>query len=88
MCLIYDGFDRLDNICNGNNLFIGDLNYDSFGNIEKFDLIVGMINYMYDVNECLYFIFGMRVYIFIYDDRGNVEDNGFDSFMYNLVNEM
>ncbi|AIF99993.1 RHS repeat domain-containing protein [Alteromonas australica] len=86
--LTYDGLDRLDNIRNGNNSLIGDLNYDSLGNIEKFDSIAGTINYTYDANERLYSTSGMRAYTFTYDDRGNVEDNGFDSFTYNLANEM
>ncbi|WP_080760027.1 RHS repeat domain-containing protein [Alteromonas macleodii] len=84
----YDGLDRLDNIRNGSNSLIGDLNYDTMGNITKLDSIAGTINYAYNSSKQLQSTSGMRGYDFSYDDRGNVTNNGFNSFTYNLANEM
>ncbi len=85
----YDGLDRLDNIRKANNSLIGDMNYDTMGNITKFDSIAGTINYQYDSNsKSLLSTTGYKNYSFSYDARGNIEDNGYHTFDYNLANQM
>tara|TARA_R100000687_G_scaffold83711_1_gene89994 strand:- start:24529 stop:28707 length:4179 start_codon:yes stop_codon:yes gene_type:complete len=84
----YDSLDRLDNIRNGSNSLIGDMNYDIMGNVTKFDSISGTINYSYNSSKRLTSTSGMRAYTFSYDNSGNVTDNGVHSFVYNLANQM
>ena len=84
----YDQLDRLDNIRKSNSTLIGDMNYDSMGNITKFDSIVGTINYSYNSKKQLQSTSGSRNYDFNYDHRGAVTDNGFHRFNYNLANQM
>jgi RHS repeat-associated protein len=85
----YDGLDRLDNIRKADQTLIGDMNYDTMGNITKFDSIAGTINYAYDAStKRLQSTSGMRAYDFSYDERGNVTDNGYHSFTYNLAEQM
>jgi RHS repeat-associated protein len=84
----YDGLDRLDNIRKADQSLIGDMNYDTMGNITKFDSIAGTINYTYDSAKRLQTTSGMRAYDFSYDARGNVTDSGYHTFSYNLANQM
>lgn len=84
----YDQLNRLDNIRTSSNSLIGDMNYDAMGNITKFDSITDTINYAYNSQKRLVSTSGMRNYDFTYDSRGNVTDNGFYRFKYNLANQM
>ncbi|PKG95671.1 RHS repeat domain-containing protein [Paraglaciecola sp. MB-3u-78] len=84
----YDGLDRIDNVRKANQTLIGDMNYDTMGNITKFDSIVGTIHYDYDPAKRLQSTSGMRSYDFSYDGRGNVTDSGYHTFSYNLANQM
>ncbi len=84
----YDQLDRLDNIRKSNSALIGDMNYDSMGNITKFDSIVGTIHYSYNSKKQLQSTSGSRNYDFNYDHRGAVTDNGFHRFHYNLASQM
>ncbi|MEI5638301.1 MULTISPECIES: RHS repeat domain-containing protein [unclassified Pseudoalteromonas] len=87
--LSYDQLDRMDNIRKANNTLIGDMHYDTMGNITKFDSVVGgAINYHYNSNKQLTSTSGYKSYNFDYDDRGNVIGNGTHSFTYNLANNM
>lgn len=87
--LTYDGLDRLDNIKNGGYSLIGDMNYDPMGNITKFDSVSGTIHYQYNSStKRLESTTGQKAYSFSYDERGNVTDNGFHSFTFNLANQM
>jgi len=84
----YDALDRLNNIKNRNGSVIGDMNYDSMGNITKFDNNGNIVNYYYDSTKKLSSTSGAVAYSMSYDSRGNVISNGNKSFTYNLANQM
>ena len=65
------------------------MNYDPMGNITKFDSVSGTIHYQYNSStKRLESTTGQKAYSFSYDERGNVTDNGFHSFTFNLANQM
>ena len=88
--MTYDQLDRVDNYRNFSNNLIGDMNYDTMGNITKFDSVVGgAMNYSYhSSNKRLLSVSGHKNYSFSYDERGNVTDNGRDTLTHNLANQV
>jgi len=83
----FDGLDRLNNITDS-FLGTGDVNYDTMGNITYYKLGSQTINYQYNSNKQLMSTSGSKNYSFIYDDKGNVTDNGTRGFTYNTANQM
>ena len=92
--LSYDGLDRLTAISGGS--FIGNtsLSYDTRGNIKTYNTHNSNLTYNYDTTtNRLYSVSGSgatsKAYSsFGYDTRGNVTNNSYRSFTYNLASQM
>ena len=83
----YDGLDRLTD-ANG-YWGTGKLTYDTMGNILTKKLGSESLTYQYDsATKILESVTGGKDYLFSYDVRGNVVENGYRPFTYNLANQM
>ena len=85
--MIYDGLDRLKT-ANG-YWGTGSFNYDTMGNILNKQVGSESLTYHYNpATALLESITGGKNYLFDYDYRGNVTENGYRPFTYNLANQM
>ena len=83
--LSYDDLDRLETAIGywGNGTFV----YDPMGNIKNKNLGTQQLTYNYDATKNrLHSATGG--YSFIYDDRGNVINNGKHTFVFNRANQV
>lgn len=83
----YDGLDRLNTITDS-YLGAGDVNYDGMGNITYYKLGSETITYVYNGAKRLDYTTGSKAYAFVYDERGNVANNGQHAFTYNTASQM
>lgn len=85
--LFYDGVDRLSQAFGPWG--IANSSYDKMDNIvNNFVLLHHNIQFSYDVNNRLASTSGSLNYLFDYDNRGNVINNGFRTFEYDLNNQL
>lgn len=86
IAMTYDALDRLKTAEGywGN----GSFSYDALGNITSKVLGDHSMSYHYDSDNLLSWVMGSKNYVFEYDSRGNVLENGHRSFNYNLANQM
>lgn len=83
--LTYDNADRLKTA--SGSWGAGDFNYDSAGNLLAKNLGTQRLSYDYDpVSKRLRSVSGGNNYL--YDDRGNVTNNGFRNFQFNRANQL
>ncbi|WP_350433022.1 hypothetical protein ABIS04_07145 [Shewanella sp. H8] len=92
--LSYDGLDRLKSISGGS--FIGNIsvNYDTLSNITQYNSLNSNLSYHYDTSKNrLSSITGTGAAAksyssFSYDARGNIGNNSYRGFTYNLAGQM
>jgi RHS repeat-associated protein len=83
----YDGLDRLDVITDSYS-GTGYFNYDSMGNITNYKIGNKTLTYTYNSNKQLTKVNGFQAKDFTYDSKGNVTNNGENTFDYNTANQM
>jgi hypothetical protein len=96
--LSYDGLDRLTSTTGGSSIGSSSISYDGLGNIKSYTSKDRNFSYDYaptatDTRANLlrtvdYADLSINYKAFEYDTRGNVIQNGYTSFTYNLANQM
>lgn len=89
----YDGLGRLTNTTGGTGIGSSSMRYDGLGNITYYQNKKRTQDYTYGPDNRLASVTSSgaepKAYdFFLYDDRGNVSDNGYYDFAYNRANQM
>ncbi|WP_339674179.1 fibronectin type III domain-containing protein [Dasania marina] len=85
--LTYDDLDRLNSATGFWG--VGNVDFDMVGNITRKAMGSELLTYNYnETSNRLETVTGNKFYSFIYDNQGNVMDNGSKSFIYNQANQL